>query len=81
MSQSLASPAARAPRAASSPGGAEKRDELAAFHSIISSARASTVAGDVEAERLGGLEIDDEFELGRLIDRQVGRLGALAASA
>ena len=27
----------------------------------------------VEAERLGGLEIDDQLELGRLLDRQVGR--------
>src|SRR4051812_17148617 len=29
-----------------------------------------------EAERLGGLEIDDELEPGRLLDRQVGRFGA-----
>ena len=28
----------------------------------------------VEAERLGGLEIDEELELGRLHDRQVSRL-------
>src|SRR5204863_6091452 len=27
-----------------------------------------------EAERLGGLHIDDELELGRLLDGQVGRL-------
>ena len=26
-----------------------------------------------EAERLGGLEVDNELELGGLIDRQVGR--------
>src|ERR1700687_5499270 len=32
---------------------------------------------NVEAERLGGLEVDDEFELGRLLDRQVGGLFAL----
>jgi hypothetical protein len=30
-----------------------------------------------EAERLGGLEIDDQFEGGRLHDRQVSGLGAL----
>src|SRR5260221_6775415 len=30
-----------------------------------------------EAERLRGLEVDNEFELGRLHDRQVSRLGAL----
>ena len=32
---------------------------------------------DVEAERLGGLEVDDEFEFGRLLDRQIGGLLAL----
>ncbi len=31
-----------------------------------------------ETERLSGLQVDDEFELGRPLDRQVGRLGALA---
>src|SRR3954451_4672187 len=30
-----------------------------------------------EAERRGGLEIDHQIELGRLLDRQVSRLGAL----
>ena len=30
----------------------------------------------VEAERLGGLEVDHELELDRLHDRQVGRLFA-----
>src|SRR6516162_6832699 len=32
---------------------------------------------DVESDRLGGLEIDDEFELGRQLYRQVARLFAL----
>src|SRR5215475_14561177 len=27
---------------------------------------------DGEAEGLGGLEVDDEFQLGRLLDRQIG---------
>ena len=35
----------------------------------------------VEAERLGGLEVDDQLELGRLHDRQVGRLLALEDAA
>ena len=35
---------------------------------------------DVEAERLGGLEVDHQLELGRLLDRQVGGLGALENS-
>jgi hypothetical protein len=30
-----------------------------------------------EAERFGGLEVDHEFEFGRLHDRQVSRLGSL----
>jgi hypothetical protein len=29
-----------------------------------------------EVERLGGLEIDDQLEGRRLLDRQIGRLGA-----
>ena len=32
---------------------------------------------DREAERLGRLEVDDELEFGRLLDRQVGGLGPL----
>ena len=47
------------------------------FYSITSSASASSVGGNVEAERLGGLEVDDELEFGGLHDRQVGRLLAL----
>jgi hypothetical protein len=30
----------------------------------------------VEAERLGGDQVDDEIEFGRLLDRDVGRLRA-----
>src|SRR5262245_23131892 len=32
---------------------------------------------DSEAERLGGFEVDDEFEFGRQLNRQLARLGAL----
>ena len=46
-------------------------------HSITSSARASNVGGIVETERLGGLEVDHQLELGRLLHRQVGWLCAL----
>jgi hypothetical protein len=28
----------------------------------------------LEAERLGGLEVDDQFDFGRLLDRNVARL-------
>jgi len=30
---------------------------------------------DSEPERLGGIEVDDQLELRRLLDREVGRLG------
>lgn len=33
---------------------------------------------DGQAERVGGLEVDDEIKLGRLLHRQIGRLGALS---
>jgi hypothetical protein len=32
---------------------------------------------EAESERLGGVQVDDELELGRLLDRKIGRLGAL----
>ena len=44
---------------------------------MTSSARASSVGGTVEAERLGGFEIDHQFVLGRRLDRQVGGFLAL----
>ena len=50
-------------------------------YSITSSARPSSVSGTVEAERLGGLEIDDQLDFGGLLHRQVGRLLALEDAA
>ena len=50
-------------------------------HSITSSARASSVVGHGEAEHPRGLWVDDQLELRRLHDRQVGRLGALEDAA
>jgi len=32
---------------------------------------------DVEAERFGGFEVDDQLVFGRLLHRQVGGFGAL----
>ena len=32
---------------------------------------------DRQAERFGGYEIDDQLECRRLLDRKIGRLGAL----
>ena len=48
-----------------------------AAHSMTSSARASSDRRHGEAERLGGLEVDDQLVLGRRLHRQVGRLLAL----
>ena len=57
---------------------AEQRDELApSYHSITSSARASSVGGTVEAERLGGLEVDRPARIWWADHRKVGRLLAL----
>ena len=47
------------------------------LHSITSSARASSVGGTVEAERLGGLEVDHQLVFGRRLHRQIGWLLAL----
>jgi hypothetical protein len=44
------------------------------LHSITSSARASSIGG-VDAERLGGFEVDDELEFGRLLDRNIAGFG------
>ena len=46
------------------------------LHSITSSARSEQRRWHLEAERLGDREIDDELELGRLLDRQVTRFRA-----
>jgi hypothetical protein len=49
-------------------------------YSITSSARCSTDCGTANAKRLGGLQIDDQFEFGRLLDWQIAGLGALQDS-
>ena len=54
---------------------------VANAYSITSSARASSDGRHVEAEHPGGLGVDDQFELGRLHDRQVRRLCALEDAA
>ena len=46
------------------------------YHSITSSARARSVAGMVEAERLGRLEVDDQLELSSALNGEIGRLRA-----
>jgi hypothetical protein len=46
-------------------------------YSITSSARARINGGISEAERPGGLEVDDEFECGRLLNRKISRLSSL----
>ena len=56
---------------------AQQRDELRAAGSLdhLVGAREQH-RRHVEAERLSGPEIDHQLELGRLLDRQLGRLGA-----
>ena len=61
----------------------ERRDILPACwklagggHSITWSARPSSDCGMVSPSVLGGLEIDDQLELGGLLDGEVGGLGA-----
>ena len=44
---------------------------------MTSSARARTDGGTVRPERACGLEIDNQLEGRRLLDRQIGRLGTL----
>ena len=43
---------------------------------MILSARASAIRRNRHADLLGGFEIDDELKLRRLLDGQVGGLGA-----
>jgi hypothetical protein len=46
-------------------------------YSITSSARGEDQRRDSEAERPGGLEVDDEIECGRLLNRKISRLSSL----
>src|SRR5258708_39326274 len=52
---------------------AEQRDELAPFHSITSSARASSMGGTSRPSALAVLRLMTNFEFGRLHDRQFRR--------
>ena len=55
---------------------AEQRDELAAFHSITSSARASTVGGRFNAKCLRGLEVEYQLIFRGLLKGQITRFFA-----
>ena len=55
---------------------AEQRDELVPFHSITSSVIASTLGGIVIPSALAVVRLDGEIEFGRLLDRNVARLGS-----
>src|SRR6516165_8162588 len=60
---------------------AEQRDELASFHSITSSAMASSDGGTVMPSILAVSALMNQLELRRLHDRQVRRLCALEDAA
>ena len=52
----------------------QQRDELAAFHSITSSARASSVGGTSKPSAFAVLRLIAKLVLGRRLHRQVSRL-------
>jgi len=62
------------------PGAKSSREQMQQItramraYSITSSARASSVGGTSRPSALAVLEVDHEFEFGRLLDRQVGQL-------
>jgi hypothetical protein len=58
---------------------AEQRDELAPSLDHLVGA-AGERQRDSDAERLGGLQIQEEFDFGGLLNRQIGRLVALENS-
>jgi hypothetical protein len=43
-------------------------------YSINSSARSKERFGNFQSKRLGGRKVDDEIELGRLLNREVAQL-------
>ena len=55
----------------------EQRDELAPFSLDHSAGAGQHGCRHIEAECLGRVEIDDQLELCRLLDRQITRLLAL----
>ena len=71
----------RAPQAATPPPRRRAAYELPPPHSITSSARASSVGGDGEAEHPGGFRVDDQLELARSARRAIRRLSAFEDAA
>ena len=65
--QPLANPTARDP----------KPDMTGSAYSITSSARARINGGIVRPSAPGGLEVDDEIECGRLLNRKISTLSSL----
>jgi hypothetical protein len=53
------------------------RSDLAVHYSITLSARPTNVPGTVTPNALGGLQVDRQLELGRLLDWDVSNLSAV----
>jgi hypothetical protein len=47
---------------------------------MISSARTSSVGGMIKPQGLGGLEVDDQFEFGGLLNWEISRLSGHAVA-
>src|SRR5262249_23268291 len=56
-------------------GGKERASTMPSLDDLVGTAEDRQRNG--QAERIGGLQIDDQLEFRRLLDREIGRVGAL----
>jgi hypothetical protein len=53
----------------------QRERRCASFDHLIG--EGEQLVGNDDAERLCGADVDDHFKLGRLLDREIGRLGSI----